>query len=274
MVKELLTYISRHLDEDITLDALARHTGYSPFHLHRKIKDELGEPVGDFIKKQRIQTAANLLSLTDLPAGEIKYLVGYNNDSSFSKAFKSVMEISPRQFRSEGRFIGKLSAATCNGSYLSLNYDIRNLHLQEAIVFPSIGDYFCKSVYSIWKDVKDFIEHEQLKEEDFDYYAVLHACQNIVPGPGRYDAAIVPKKQNNLNASKFFRTHLPGGRYACYKFCCQVDQYRENTLLIHKHFIEEACLNHSPGVSYFKFQTLPDHENPDNTFIEWLMPIK
>ncbi|MBS1778540.1 MAG: helix-turn-helix transcriptional regulator [Bacteroidetes bacterium] len=272
MVKELLTYISRHLDEDITLEALARHTGYSPFHLHRKIKDELGEPVGDFIKKQRIQTAADLLSLTDLPAGEIKYLVGYSNDSSFSKAFKSVMEISPRQFRSEGKFRGKLSSLP--GSYLSLNCEVRNLHTQEAIIFPSIGDYFSKSVYNVWKDVKEFIEHEKLNEEDFDFYAVLHACQNVTPGPGRYDAAIVPKKPNKLNASKFFRTYLPGGKYARYKFCCKVDQYRENTLLINKHLVEEACLKHSTGVSYFKFQALPNYQNPDNTLIEWMIPIK
>lgn len=196
MVKELLTYISHRLSEDITLDELARLSGYSPFHLHRKIKEELGEPVGNFIKRQRIETAAKLLVLTNIPVADIKYLVGYYNDSSFSKAFKSLMNTSPRQFRADD--ILKQKSAILPPCYVSLSHEITQLQKQEAIVFPTIGNYFGNDIYTVWKDVHTFITHEGLNEKDFDCYAILHGCQNVTPGPGRYDAAIVPKKQQPL----------------------------------------------------------------------------
>lgn len=272
MVKELLTYISHRLSEDITLDDLARVAGYSPFHLHRKIKEELGEPIGNFIKRQRIETAAQLLALTNIPVSDIKYLVGYNNDSAFSKAFKSLMDSSPRQFRAND--ILKQKATAIASHYISLSYDVVHLQKQQAIVFPVIGNYFSREIYNVWQEVQKFLDYEELSEKDFDYYAILHGCQNVTPGPGRYDAIIVPKTKDKLKTSGFFKTEIPGGRFVRYKFCAPVSKYRETTLLINKHMNEETRLKHGAGVSYFKFLSLPDYQNPDNQLIEWFMPIK
>lgn len=272
MVKELLTYISHRLSEEITLNELAQLCGYSPFHLHRKIKEELGEPIGDFIKRQRIETAAQLLLLTNIPVADIKYLVGYNNDSAFSKAFKSLMHTSPRQFRTND--ILKQKSSHLSSNYLSLNHNITQLQKQKAVVFPTIGNYFSKDIYAVWRDVQAFIAHEGLQEKDFDYYAILHGCQNITPGPGRYDAVIVPKEKDKLHTSRFFKTEIPGGKFVRYRFCCPVSKYKENTLLINKHMSEETQLQHGAGVSYFRFQSLPDYENPDNQLIEWFLPVK
>lgn len=273
MVKELLTYISHRLSEEITLEDLSRISGYSPFHLHRKIKEELGEPVGDFIKRQRIETAAQLLVLTSIPVADIKYLVGYNNDSAFSKAFKSLMNVSPRTFRASN-VLKAASGKLSSNNYVSLSYEVTHLPKQEAIVFPAIGNYFSKDIYTIWKEVQAFINHEGLIEKDFDYYAVLHACQNVTPSPARYDAVIIPRTKNKLTTSRFFKSEIPGGKFVRYRFCCPVSKYKENTLLINKHMSEETQLQHGAGVSYFKFLSLPDYENPDNQLIEWLMPIK
>lgn len=272
MVKELLTYISHHLDEEITLEKLSKLTGYSPFHLHRKIKETLGEPIGDFIRRQRIDTSAQLLALTDIPVADIKYLVGYTNNSGFSKAFRQVTGTSPKLFRA-GNILQEKAAALQPG-YLSLSCEVLNLSKQEAIIFPGIGDYFSKSVYGIWKEVQTFILHEKLNENDFDYYGILHNCQNVTPRPGRYDAAIVPKNKGTVKASKFYKSHIPGGKFARYRFCCPVNQYRSNTLLINKHLSEETTLKHGTGISYFRFQSLPDYQAPDNLLIEWYIPVK
>ncbi|MCB0697065.1 MAG: AraC family transcriptional regulator [Chitinophagaceae bacterium] len=272
MIKELLAYISHRLDEEIKLEEMSRLTGYSPFHLHRVIKQELGMTIGAFIKQQRIETAAQLLVLTDTPIAEIKYLVGYTNDSSFSKAFSSIMNVSPRNFRANN--ILKKEANGLSVNYLSLSYDIQQLLKQEAIIFPCIGDYFDKSIYKVWKDVEDYLDHEQLNKKDFDYYGILHNCQNVTPGPSRYDAAIVPKNKKALQGKKYFRSTIPGGKFARYKFCCPVDKYKEYTLLVNKHMNEEACLKHGTGISYFRFSSLPNHEDPDNLLIEWFLPVK
>ena len=88
---EVIKYIGHHLSSDLSLDKLARFSGYSSFHLHRMMKQELGEPIGNYIRRKRIESAAMLLGLTSYPASQIKEMVGYENDSAFSKAFHQVM---------------------------------------------------------------------------------------------------------------------------------------------------------------------------------------
>jgi AraC family transcriptional regulator len=61
---EVLKYIGHHLSSDLSLDRLASFSGYSGFHLHRLMKQELGEPLGNYIKRKRIESAAMLLGLT------------------------------------------------------------------------------------------------------------------------------------------------------------------------------------------------------------------
>ncbi|MFO7670277.1 MAG: AraC family transcriptional regulator, partial [Bacteroidales bacterium] len=94
MYPELLNYISNNLDSRITLDSLSKVSGYSPFFLHRKFKEEYGEAIGSYLMRQRIETAAYLLAVSKLPISEIKFLVGYSTDSSFNKAFKKILYIS------------------------------------------------------------------------------------------------------------------------------------------------------------------------------------
>src|SRR5688572_33232656 len=98
MVQELLTYINYHLEEKISLDQLSKISGYSPFHLHKLLKQELQEPIGQYMKRQRVKKAAYLLALTNTPVNEVKFLVGYDNDSSFARAFKEINGVTPSAF--------------------------------------------------------------------------------------------------------------------------------------------------------------------------------
>ena len=273
MVKELLTYINHHLDAEISLDSLSALTGYSPFYIHRKFKEQTGETLGSFLQHQRISTAAYLLTLTTLPVSEIKFLVGYQTDSSFSKAFRNVMKVSPRLYRANNNYSKSLSKIR-KADYLSLNHEIHVFPERKAIVFPSIGNYFTKEIYNVWKEVDRYLSVNQLAVDNFEYYGILHSCQNLTPNlPGRFDAVIVPKPGVELATNKFFQSSVPGGRFVKYKFCCPVKQFRNLSIAIGKH-MEDKGLQHGSGISYFKYDSLPNYQNPDYQFIEWYMPLE
>jgi AraC family transcriptional regulator len=271
MIREVLHHITHHLDEEISLEKLAQLSGYSPFHLHRKIREELKEPVGNFIKRQRMETAAYMLALTAVPVSQIKFLVGYNNDSAFSRAFREIMHASPRAYRADNQYKSSVNAME---GYLSLTAKKVRIIEQTALLFPSLGNYFSTEIYKVWKDVEDYLQAGGLNKDDFEYYSVMHSCQNVNPGLNRYDAAIVPKPGVKLEKNRFFQSQLPGGNFACYTFCCPVAEYRNTSLQIGRHFFEQSIYQHREGVSYFKFHTLPNHENPDNQLIDWLVPIQ
>lgn len=101
----IVEYINNHLSETIDLDILAEMSGFSPWHFHRIVKAFLGENIGAFIIRMRVETAARLLRYSDMPVQEISWRVGYDVPSSLSKAFKQFYGISPNDYRKNKEYI-------------------------------------------------------------------------------------------------------------------------------------------------------------------------
>ncbi|AFD05304.1 AraC family transcriptional regulator [Solitalea canadensis] len=273
MVKELLTYISYHLEEKISLDQLAIISGYSPFHLHKVLKLELQDSVGNYIKKQKMKKAAYLIGLTNTPIGEVKFLVGYDNDSSFARAFKDIYSISPSAFRENNELKRKI--VHLNEDYVSLKCEAVKFKERQAFIFPSYGNYFSKSIYRVWKDVAQYLEIHKLDQDQFEYYAIFHNCQHLdMDTPLRYDAALVPKNDALLRINPFLKFTMPSERFAVYRFCSKVSDYQQNSLVITRHLIESSGFEHREGVAYFRFHQFPDWKDPDNLLLDWYLPIK
>ncbi|HSF54387.1 MAG TPA: response regulator, partial [Algoriphagus sp.] len=73
----------------------------SRMQLHRKLKHLTGLSAMEFLKDQRLKTAANLLERGDLNISEVGYLVGFNDLSHFSKSFKAKFGFSPSDFHEQ-----------------------------------------------------------------------------------------------------------------------------------------------------------------------------
>jgi AraC family transcriptional regulator len=67
---------------------------------------------------------------------------------------------------------------------------------------------------------------------------------------------------------------ITDGKFARYKFCCPVDEYKQILLVVARHLDQVAGLKHRDGMYYFKFNSLPDYRNPDNVLIDWLPPVE
>ncbi len=63
----------------------------------------MGITIFDYVTSVRIERAKHLLLATDRSCTEICFEVGYNNQSYFSRTFKSVVGLTPRQFRGHNR---------------------------------------------------------------------------------------------------------------------------------------------------------------------------
>jgi len=98
-VDQVTEYIREHLDCEIDIRTLAKLSAFSPFHFHRVMRGYLGEPIGAFIVRTRVQAAANLLRYTELSVSEIAYRVGYDTPSSLTKSFCKLFGISPKEYR-------------------------------------------------------------------------------------------------------------------------------------------------------------------------------
>ncbi|MDX1591495.1 MAG: two-component regulator propeller domain-containing protein [Balneolaceae bacterium] len=86
-------------DEGYKVEDFANHMNMSISQLNRKLNALVDQPAGQFIRSIRLQRAEELLKKTQKTVAEICYMVGFNDQSYFSRAFKKQFGHSPSEIR-------------------------------------------------------------------------------------------------------------------------------------------------------------------------------
>lgn len=95
-------YIERHLDSPLSLKELAQHACFSEYHFHRLFKKYANETLKHFVTRFKLERAAIFLAINqNISLTEIALSYGYNDSSSFGKAFTRHFGISPAKYRKE-----------------------------------------------------------------------------------------------------------------------------------------------------------------------------
>lgn len=95
-------YILSHLMENLSIDALSRETGASKRSIQRSFKERFDVTVSEFIRKQRLEKARQAIERDGLTVGQAAHMIGYNNISSFTSAFKQTYGATPKTWRTRG----------------------------------------------------------------------------------------------------------------------------------------------------------------------------
>jgi len=93
-----LEFIHEHLDRPIYVRDIAKACGYSEPHLRRLFREHLGMSPGEYLKTQRIEVAKQLLRTGRFTVCEVAEKVGFSDPYYFSRTFKSVVYVSPREY--------------------------------------------------------------------------------------------------------------------------------------------------------------------------------
>lgn len=88
-----------HRDANLSLWALAKHTGASSNYISQTLNEVIGESFFDFVNSYRIAEAKTLLATTNESVLNITYDVGFNARSSFYNAFKRHTGQTPTSYR-------------------------------------------------------------------------------------------------------------------------------------------------------------------------------
>lgn len=103
-INNVIEYIGRNLDREISLSELSEISNFSAYHFHRIFSAMVGEPIGTFVIRMRVETAARLLRYTSLSIQDIAYNVGYGAPSSLTKVFRQFYNISPTAYRNNRNY--------------------------------------------------------------------------------------------------------------------------------------------------------------------------
>ena len=99
--KRLLSYIDDHLHEDISIETVEDVCHYSYRNINRIFEAIHQETIGKYVKRLRLEKAAQYLKYSDMGVAEIAYEVGFNSRTTFYRAFKKFNGISPSEFVSK-----------------------------------------------------------------------------------------------------------------------------------------------------------------------------
>jgi AraC family transcriptional regulator, arabinose operon regulatory protein len=98
-IEPTLRFLRENIHSSLTLQAMADHAGLSISHFSFLFRQQTGHSPMDYFIHLKIQHACTLLSLTSRTIQEIGYEIGYDDPYYFSRIFKKVIGVSPRQYR-------------------------------------------------------------------------------------------------------------------------------------------------------------------------------
>jgi len=92
-------FIEAHLEQNISIQALAATAGLSMFHFARAFKQSEGMTPHDYLVQCRVRRARDLLAATDLPLSEIALAAGFADQSHCARRFREHVGVTPSSYR-------------------------------------------------------------------------------------------------------------------------------------------------------------------------------
>jgi AraC family transcriptional regulator len=98
-LRKVEDYVRENLAEEISVERLAELAELSPFHFSRVFKQATGMTPLQFVTRERITYAQQVIRETSRSLIEIALEIGYTSPSSFTKVFRRVTGVTPMEFR-------------------------------------------------------------------------------------------------------------------------------------------------------------------------------
>lgn len=233
-------HVDQYLGETLDLAQLAEVAHFSPFHFHRLFTAWMGETVGDYLRRRRLEVAAlRLLTQPQTPVLEIALTVGFGSAEAFARAFRTRFGCSASQWRrrkTEERTLQlrKLSQAQSKSdqapagapvddgalfnSAAAVNMQVNIIERAPTLVayLRYVGPYG-PGVAAFWqRHFHPFLERHQLWGRDI--YGVSHDDPEITaPESCRYDTCVAVDAAFVAPAGALLTT-IAGGTYASMHF--------------------------------------------------------
>ena len=97
--RDLVAWIQRRLDADLSVETLAARCNLSPRQFARTFTREFGVTPGAFVEEMRLAEASRRLSATRVSIGRIAQSVGYSGDDVLRRAFERRFGVTPTVYR-------------------------------------------------------------------------------------------------------------------------------------------------------------------------------
>jgi transcriptional regulator GlxA family with amidase domain len=98
-LRAVLAHIAEHLDDDLSVPALARRAAMSPRTFARSFAAEVGTTPAAYVQAARVEAARRLLETTGQSTAEVARDCGFGTVETMHRAFRRTLGTTPGQYR-------------------------------------------------------------------------------------------------------------------------------------------------------------------------------
>lgn len=207
----VLDTIEQSLTEPWRLDALARAAGLGPFQLHRRFRAVMGETVGGYMRRTRLDMAAVLVCRSLATILDAAMLTGYGSQAAFTRAFVRQFGFPPDRVR-EAALALVPPPADRHHAMAAATRPLR------AGATPLIAARFhgpYQQVPQFWARFAERLRAHGFEPDAVEAVGILHDDPGITVAPHiRYDCCIVDTDPARPLRAPFRRQAMLAGDYA------------------------------------------------------------
>ncbi|MBP3197734.1 MAG: helix-turn-helix domain-containing protein [Butyrivibrio sp.] len=94
-----IQFIANHVNQNISVEEIAKHLNMDRSTLSKKFKRELGFNISSYIMRRKLEEAKSLLTYTDKTISEISEYLCFSTQSYFQNVFKAKYGMTPKEYR-------------------------------------------------------------------------------------------------------------------------------------------------------------------------------
>ena len=217
-IAALKLYIQQNLFKHLTLEELARVSCFSEYHFHRLFSIYVGESVASYIKRLRIEYAAQQLAYTADSIQIITHKTLFKTQSAFSKAFRQYYNASPSEYRKGKQH--ELSSTLASYSLpqiKDLAKDIEYCSVEKIRVLSLIRQGPCLTAgFKAWEDLEEYACSRNLITSHTRRFGTTLDPRDITDDDKHRYVAMITVDSSVEPEGEFFIQTLGGGPYAVF----------------------------------------------------------
>lgn len=272
-LNRVLLHIDRHRDEQITTERLAEIACLSPHHFHRIFRAMVGEPLGQYVQRVRLETAVVQLQTSERSVLEIALDAGYESAAAFSRAFAQRFGIAPSRCRRAHRFELQVRAARFRTPHETMiTPEIRTRTATPVVFVRHTGPY--AEVGKAWEKVCAFAGRKELLGPQARALGISHDDPKITAADNlRYDACLTLDREIAPEAEVGVQT-IAGGRYAVFVHCGPYELFQATYDAIFGDWLPQSGERLRDAPSFELYLNSPDKTPPPELRTEIWLPLE
>ena len=237
-ILKAIKFIEANLNGSLSLDSVATHSHFSPFHFHRVFRGVMNETLNDFIARRRLEVAINkLVTKSELSITTIAFESGFSSSANFAKSVKLHFGHSPSQIRKGksntdnkiGKILSKYGKVFSpldlypyrlnqhsdkpQMAKVTMNVQLKTYPQQTICKLASDGGYQPEALFKTWDRLTFWGERHGIEMSTQQRIALCYDNPAVTPTDKcRYEATIAVDDEVEVNLP-FEKSILPGGTY-------------------------------------------------------------